>query len=179
MDILRDLRMGVYDVLVGINLLREGLDVPEVALVAILDADNEGFLRSERSIIQISGRAARNIESKVILYADRITKSIEKAVKEMERRRRIQMEYNIKHRITPKTVIKDIRTFVLSRGREDLWYGVDWSEFPITEIPPSKIPETIKELEKKMKEYAKALEFEKAAQIRDKIRELRKLMLQL
>jgi len=100
-------------------------------------------------------------------------------VKEMERRRRIQMEYNIKHGITPKTVIKDIRTFVFSRSREDLWYGVDWSEFPITEIPPSKIPETIKELEKKMKEYAKALEFEKAAQIRDKIRELKKLMLQL
>jgi excinuclease ABC subunit B len=178
MDILRDLRTGVYDVLVGINLLREGLDIPEVALVAILDADNEGFLRSERSIIQIAGRAARNIESKVILYADRITKSIKKAVEEMERRRKIQLEYNAKYGITPKTIIKDIRSFILSKDKGD-WYDIDWSEFPITEIPPSKIPETIKELEKKMKEYAKALEFEKAAQLRDKIRELRKIMLQL
>ena len=178
MDILRDLRTGVYDVLVGINLLREGLDIPEVALVAILDADNEGFLRSERSIIQIAGRAARNIESKVILYADRITKSIKKAVEEMERRRKIQLEYNAKYGITPKTIIKDIRSFILSKDKAD-WYDIDWSEFPITEIPPSKIPETIKELEKKMKEYAKALEFEKAAQLRDKIRELRKIMLQL
>lgn len=176
MDILRDLRLGVFDVLVGINLLREGLDVPEVALVAILDADRQGFLRSARSIIQIAGRAARNTESKVILYADLITDAIEMAVQEMERRRKIQIDYNLRHGITPTTVKKDIREFVLSkRNQED----VDWSEFPLTELPPSRIQEVIRELEKKMKEYAKNLEFEKAAKVRDKIRELKSIMLRL
>jgi excinuclease ABC subunit B len=179
MDILRDLRMGVFDVLVGINLLREGLDVPEVALVAILDADREGFLRSERSIIQIAGRAARNIESKVILYADRITQSMEKALKEMERRRNIQLEYNRKHNITPKTVSKDIRQFVITKDKREAPEISDWYDFPISEVPPSKIPEVIRDLEKKMKEYAKQLEFEKAAKVRDKIRELKSFLLQL
>ncbi|MCX7734236.1 MAG: excinuclease ABC subunit UvrB [bacterium] len=177
MDILRDLRLGVFDVLVGINLLREGLDVPEVALVAILDADRQGFLRSARSIIQISGRAARNTESKVILYADLITEAIQKAVEEMQRRRRIQMEYNEKNGITPQTIRKEIRQFVLSKKTQQEDY--DWTEFPITDIPPSKISEVIKDLEKKMKEYAKNLEFENAAKVRDKIRELKKIMLQL
>ncbi len=185
MDILRDLRMGLFDVLVGINLLREGLDIPEVALVAILDADREGFLRSERSIIQIAGRAARNTESRVILYADKVTTAIEKAVREMERRRKIQLEYNRKHGITPETVKKKVMSFVVSKdgkftgeGREYM-KQMDWAEFPITDIPPSSIPDVIKELERKMKEYAKNLEFEKAAEIRDKIRELKKVLLQL
>lgn len=177
MDILRDLRLGVFDVLVGINLLREGLDIPEVALVAILDADRQGFLRSTRSIIQIAGRAARNIESKVILYADFITEAIEKAVQEMERRRKIQLDYNQKHGITPSTVKKEIRSFVLSKKNQQEDY--DWTEFPITDIPPSKIPDVLRDLEKKMKDYAKNLEFEKAAKLRDKIRELKRLMLQL
>ncbi len=179
MDILRDLRLGVFDVLVGINLLREGLDVPEVALVAILDADREGFLRSERSVIQIAGRAARNIESKVILYADRITSSIERAVAEMERRRKIQLDYNIKHGITPQSIKKDIKEFVITKDKKEAIEDIDWGEFPITDLPPSKIPETISKLEKKMREYAKNLEFERAAKVRDKIRELRKIMLQL
>lgn len=176
MDILRDLRLGVFDVLVGINLLREGLDVPEVALVAILDADRQGFLRSYRSIIQISGRAARNIESKVILYADNMTEAIEKSIREMERRRKIQLEYNQRNGITPSTIKKEIKSFILSKKTQE---DYDWTEFPITEIPPSKIQDVIRDLEKRMKDYAKNLEFEKAAKIRDKIRELKKLMLQL
>ncbi len=176
MDILRDLRLGVFDVLVGINLLREGLDVPEVALVAILDADRQGFLRSYRSIIQISGRAARNIESKVILYADNMTEAIDKAIQEMERRRKIQLEYNQRNGITPSTIKKEIKSFILSKKTQE---DYDWTEFPITEIPPSKIQDVIRDLEKRMKDYAKNLEFEKAAKIRDKIRELKKLMLQL
>ena len=112
MKIIRDLRLGEYDVLVGINLLREGLDIPEVALVAILDADKEGFLRSETSLIQTIGRAARNSESKVIMYADNITKSMDKAIKETNRRREIQKEYNEKHGIVPTTIIKDVREII-------------------------------------------------------------------
>ena len=173
-DIIRDLRMGVFDVLVGINLLREGLDVPEVALVAILDADREGFLRSERSIIQLAGRASRNIDSKIILYADRDTPSIKRAVEEMRRRREIQIEYNKKNGITPETVRKAIFTL-----REEAPEEKDWFTIPTDDIHPSKVPEVIKELQKKMKEFADRLEFEEAVKIRDKIKELKNLYMKI
>ena len=142
MEIIRDLRMHVFDVLVGINLLREGLDLPEVSLVAILDADKEGFLRSETSLIQTIGRAARNAEGKVIMYADTVTDSMEKAVTETNRRREIQMKYNEEHGITPKTIVKDVRAVL------------------------------IKQYTAEMKNAAKLLDFEHAAYLRDKIKEL-------
>ncbi len=160
-QILKDLREGKYDVLVGINLLREGLDLPEVALIGILDADKEGFLRSETTLIQTMGRAARHPEGHVILYADKITKSIAAAIKEVERRRKIQMEYNKKHNIVPKPIIKPIREWPFaSREKEVL------AEFWM--VRDKKL------LEKEMKEAAKNLDFERAAQIRDLIRELQK-----
>ena len=163
MKIIRDLRKGEVDVLVGINLLREGLDIPEVALVAILDADKEGFLRSETSLIQTIGRAARNSESKVIMYGDNITNSMEKAISETNRRRKIQMEYNEKHNITPKTVMKDIREIIeistvaeetVEYNAEDKHRGMD-------------LPAYINKLEEEMKQAAKDLQFERAAQLRD------------
>ncbi len=161
--IIRELREGVHDVLVGINLLREGLDMPEVSLVAVLDADKEGFLRSERSLIQVAGRAARNVEGLVILYADEVTGSIRRAVEEMERRRKRQMEYNRKHGIVPRSVVKDVDDTLTSLFQE--------------EREAASTPELhnmeIRELEKRMRSYAKALEFEKAAQIRDLIAEMK------
>ncbi|MEA3485433.1 MAG: helicase-related protein, partial [Candidatus Aerophobetes bacterium] len=171
--ILRDLRLGKFDVLVGINLLREGLDLPEVSLVAILDADKEGFLRSETSLIQTAGRAARNIDGEVILYADEITSSMKQALKETGRRRGIQLEYNKKHNITPQTIQKailaDIETYTA-----DKYERIAVSEEKAEYVPPSEVPRLIKILEKKMKESAEALEFEKAAQFRDRIKELKK-----
>ena len=159
-QILKDLREGKYDVLVGINLLREGLDLPEVTLVVILDADKEGFLRSETTLIQTMGRAARHPEGHVILYADQITKSMEKAIKEVKRRRKIQMEYNKEHKITPKPILKPIRDWpFLTREKEialEFWMVRD-----------------IKLLEQEMKEAAKNLDFERAAQIRDLIKEVK------
>ncbi len=168
MKILKELREGKHDVLVGINLLREGLDLPEVALVAILDADKEGFLRSERSLIQTIGRAARNAEGRVIMYADELTDSMEKAIKETNRRRKIQMQYNKEHNITPKTIQKDIfediRATIVEEAKEE--YHIQ-KESDITDI--------INKLTDEMLDYAQKMEFEKAAEIRDKIKELEKL----
>ncbi|MCR4431755.1 MAG: excinuclease ABC subunit UvrB [Tepidanaerobacteraceae bacterium] len=171
LQILRDLRLGKFDCLVGINLLREGLDLPEVSLVAILDADKEGFLRSETSLIQTIGRAARNAEGRVIMYADTVTESMARAINETNRRRKIQMDYNKKHGITPQTVKKSIRdvieaTKVAENGAEYL------PEKDITRMNKKEIKSLLEKLEKEMKEAAKNLEFEKAARIRDLIFEL-------
>lgn len=168
MEHIRDLRLGEYQVLVGINLLREGLDIPEVSLVAILDADKEGFLRSETSLIQTIGRAARNADGKVILYADTITGSMDRAITETNRRRKIQMEYNLKHGITPKTVTKEVRD-IIEISHEAA------SRLPKEsrkKLGKKQKEEMIAKLTKDMKEAAKMLEFELAAQIRDKIKEL-------
>jgi excinuclease ABC subunit B len=175
--IVRDLRMGKFDVLVGINLLREGLDIPEVSLVAVLDADKEGYLRSGTSLIQIFGRAARNIRGKVILYADRITSSMAQAISETERRRGIQQQYNEEQGITPKSIEKGI-TDILSTIYEADYLTVSIETEPdMLEIPPEKISSTIGSLTKEMKEAAKKLEFERAAQMRDRIKRLRELEL--
>ena len=175
-EIIRDLRLGVFDVLVGINLLREGLDLPEVSLVAILDADKEGFLRSETSMIQTIGRAARNVEGQVIMYADKITKSMKTAINETERRRKIQSEFNEKHNITPRSIEKKIYDVI-----EATQVAEDMEEY-ITEEEPRKkytkdeAKKRIKELEPEMLKAAEALEFEKAAEIRDEIEYLKKLI---
>ena len=169
MEIIRNLRLGEFDVLVGINLLREGLDIPEVSLVAILDADKEGFLRSERSLIQTIGRAARNTDGTVIMYADELTDSMEKAITETNRRRKIQEEYNIKHGITPKTIKKSVRDTISITKQEDI--GV---EFKMEN--PDDIKNTISNLTDEMLKYAASMEFEKAAENRDKIKELEKLI---
>ena len=169
MEIIRDLRMGKFDVLVGINLLREGLDIPEVSLVAILDADKEGFLRSERSLIQTIGRAARNTDGKVIMYADELTDSMEKAISETNRRRKIQEEYNIKNNITPKTIQKEIReTIKASYEVEDATKSIDIGQ-------EDDLETVINKLTDEMIKYAQNLEFEKAADVRDKIKELENL----
>jgi excinuclease ABC subunit B len=171
-EIIRDLRLGVFDVLVGINLLREGLDLPEVSLVAILDADKEGFLRSERSLIQTSGRAARNIDGTVIMYADQITGSMARAIDESNRRRKIQFEYNKLNDITPASIQKNIDNILGSA------YEADYVKIPtIAEaerefLTPEIIKEMIGELREKMKDAATKLEFEEAARLRDEIRAL-------
>ena len=169
MKIIRDLRLGKYDVLVGINLLREGLDIPEVSLVAILDADKEGFLRSERSLIQTIGRAARNTDGTVIMYADELTESMEKAITETNRRRKIQEEYNEKHGITPKTIQKSVRKTIAVTDVEDI--GVEYKL-----EKNESINDVITMLTDEMLKYAAEMEFEKAAEIRDKIKELEKLI---
>ncbi|MBR3132682.1 MAG: excinuclease ABC subunit UvrB [Clostridia bacterium] len=165
MEIIRDLRIGEFDVLVGINLLREGLDIPEVSLVAILDADKEGFLRSERSLIQTIGRAARNTEGKVIMYADELTESMEKAITETNRRRKIQEEYNKEHGITPQTIQKSVRDTIKATIVEDISakYNIDKDE---------TVEDIIGKLTDEMLEAASKMEFEKAAELRDKIKEL-------
>ena len=170
MDIIRDLRMGNFDVLIGINLLREGLDLPEVSLVAILDADKEGYLRSKEALIQTMGRAARHINAHVIMYADTITQSMQKAIEETSRRRQVQEAYNKEHGITPqgiKKAIKDITERVQAVAETRAPYEVN----PISKEEMSQL---IKQLESQMKSAAKNLEFEKAAMIRDRIIELRK-----
>ena len=169
MEIIRNLRLGEFDVLVGINLLREGLDIPEVSLVAILDSDKEGFLRSERSLIQTIGRAARNTEGTVIMYADELTDSMEKAIKETNRRRKIQEEYNNEHGITPKTIQKSIRDTIKATMVEDISveYKLEKNE---------DIKDIITKLTDEMLKFAADMEFEKAAEIRDKIKELENLM---
>ena len=168
LEIIRDLRLGKFDVLVGINLLREGLDIPEVSLVAILDADKEGFLRSERSLIQTIGRAARNANGRVIMYADELTDSMEVAIKETNRRRKIQMEYNKKHNITPKTIIKDIRDSV------KITYEEENKEKPKIDVKKGEtVEQAIERLTHEMLSFAKNYEFEKAALIRDFINELK------
>jgi len=165
MEIIRDLRIGEFDVLVGINLLREGLDIPEVSLVAILDADKEGFLRSERSLIQTIGRAARNTEGRVIMYADELTESMEKAISETNRRRSLQEKYNKEHGITPQTIKKSVRDVIKATIVEDIQskYDIDKDE---------SIEDIISKLTDEMLKYAKTMEFEKAAELRDKIKEL-------
>lgn len=170
MEIIRDLRLGKYDVLVGINLLREGLDIPEVALVAILDADKEGFLRSETSMIQTIGRAARNAESKVVMYADTITGSMDRAIKETERRRKIQMDYNKEHGIVPKTIKKDVRDVIgnIMVAEEAETYEVD-----STGLSEKEKAKLIEEYTDEMKDAAKNLQFERAAELRDMINKLK------
>ena len=167
MEIIRDLRIGEFDVLVGINLLREGLDIPEVSLVAILDADKEGFLRSERSLIQTIGRAARNTDGRVIMYADELTDSMEKAISETNRRRKIQEEYNKEHGITPQTIRKSVRDTIKATIVEDIQSKYDIKE-------DESIEDIIRKLTDEMLKYASAMEFEKAAELRDKIKELEK-----
>ena len=172
-EIMRDLRMGVFDVLVGINLLREGLDIPECALVGILDADKEGFLRSETSLIQTIGRAARNVDGKVILYADKETKSIKKALKETDRRRSIQIEYNKKNKINAKSVKKEISDILESV------YEKDYVKISEGSNIGGNLKKHLKALDKKMKEAASNLEFEEAAKIRDEIRKLESTELEI
>jgi excinuclease ABC subunit B len=166
---LEDLRKGEFDVLVGVNLLREGLDLPEVSMVAILDADKEGFLRSETSLVQTIGRAARNVAGKVILYADTITGSLKRAIHETERRRKLQLEYNIKHKITPRTIKKNIASIIDHEIKPDIP-----KEFMNLESLEN-IAGYVKMREKEMKDAARNLEFEKAAVIRDEIVQLRKI----
>ncbi len=175
--IIRDLRLGKFDVLVGINLLREGLDIPEVSLVAVLDADKEGYLRSETSLIQVFGRAARNLRGKVILYADRVTSSMARAISETDRRRHIQEKYNEERGITPKSIEKGITDILYSIYEADYFTVATGEQSDVSEVPPEKITGMIENLTKEMREVAKKLDFERAAQIRDKIKGLRELEL--
>ncbi len=174
--ILRELRLGEFDVLVGINLLREGLDLPEVSLVAVLDADKEGFLRSETSIIQTAGRAARNVEGEVILYADEVTSSMRRALEETRRRRKIQLKYNREHDITPQTIQKAILADIQTRAMEmEEYEGAMVREKAAGYTAPSEIPHLVRAMKREMRKAAENLEFEKAAQLRDRIRELNKV----
>ncbi|MBS1707364.1 MAG: excinuclease ABC subunit UvrB [Armatimonadetes bacterium] len=181
-EILRDLRLGVYDVVIGVNLLREGLDLPEVTLVAILDADKEGFLRSETSLIQTIGRAARNVDGRVIMYADNMTGSMERAIEETNRRREVQRTYNIEHGVSPRTVLKEVRETVRSMdavAEVVAQYSVEGETKAGQAGSPIRIediPLLIDKLEKDMKDLARSMEFEKAAAVRDEIAELRKTM---
>ena len=175
-EILRDLRLGAFDVLVGINLLREGLDIPEVSLVAILDADKEGFLRAERSLIQTIGRAARNLNGRAILYADRITDSMKKAMGETERRRNKQLAFNVTHNITPRSVVKRIKDLIdgvysEKSGKEA--QKLELQKAQVEDMSEKDIAREIKRLEKEMIDHAKNLEFEKAARVRDQLSQLK------
>jgi excinuclease ABC subunit B len=174
-DILRDLRLGVYDVVVGINLLREGLDLPEVSLVAILDADKEGYLRSESSLIQTIGRAARHVDGQVIMYADTVTGSMQRAIDETYRRRKIQIEYNERHGIQPQGIqkaIRDISNRVRAVAEQAAEYATDG---PVT-MPKDEIARLIQDLEVQMRQAAKNLNFEEAAAIRDQVIDLKKML---
>ena len=168
MEIIRDLRLGVFDVLVGINLLREGLDIPEVSVVAILDADKEGFLRSETSLVQTIGRAARNVEGRVIMYADTITGSMQRAIDETNRRRALQMAYNEEHGIVPTSVTKDVRGIIQT------YADVTEETAKGTDLAPKTIEEQIAELTLLMNKAAQELEFEQAARYRDEITRIKK-----
>jgi excinuclease ABC subunit B len=176
-EILRDLRLGIYDVIIGINLLREGLDLPEVSLVAILDADKEGFLRSETSLIQTIGRAARNVGGQVIMYADRVTGSMQRAMDETDRRRAIQSLYNTKHNITPYTVNKAVREVLESKkiAEQKSYYNISRNRNPET-LPLDQLMSALSDIEKEMKQAARALEFERAAELRDELSRLKKLL---
>ena len=181
-EILRDLRLGVYDVVVGINLLREGLDLPEVSLVAILDADKEGFLRSEGSLIQVIGRAARHLEGSVIMYADTMTRSMKNAIDETNRRRKLQADYNEQHHITPRGITKDVKT-LSDRIKQMSGAAVEGADqkaiaTALASIPKEDALRLIKDLESQMRAAAKQLEFEKAAQLRDQIIEIRRAMVE-
>ena len=174
MEIIKDLRLGSIDVVVGINLLREGLDLPEVSLVAILDADKEGFLRSEVSLIQTIGRAARNSEGHVIMYADVMTDSMKQAIEETERRRKVQMKYNEEHGITPQTIKKSVRDLIAVSKKvaaEELRMEKDPESMSVQELE-----KLIKELTKQMKKAAAELNFEAAAELRDKLVELKRML---
>jgi excinuclease ABC subunit B len=176
LEIIRDLRMNVFDVLVGINLLREGLDIPEVALVAILDADKEGFLRSETSLVQTIGRAARNAAGRVIMYADRITRSMDYAISETARRRKLQLEYNEEHGITPQSIIKKVHEIIqATMAVEEKKKSPKLAKDPES-MSREELIVYIKSLEKEMKQAAGDLNFEKAAQLRDKIFKIKKLL---
>lgn len=182
MQILRDLRMGEFDVLVGINLLREGLDLPEVSLVAILDADKEGFLRSGRSLIQTCGRAARNVNGRVLMYADQVTRSMQACIDETERRRAKQLAWNEEHGITPETVRKGLRTILESIEEKDYYTplgGAAVAEAAEEYVAPKDIPKLVKKLRKEMLAAAKALDFEQAAELRDRIKKLEEMELAL
>ena len=174
LEIIRKLRMGVYDCIVGINLLREGLDIPEVSLIIILDADKEGFLRSERSLIQTVGRAARNANGKVIMYADKVTDSMSKAITETYRRREIQEEYNKENNIVPKTIIKDIgEALVLTKEEKQTDMVMDSDLNKMTLVEKRKL---IKTLEDQMRQASRSLNFEEAMMLRDAIIEIKATM---
>jgi excinuclease ABC subunit B len=176
-EILRDLRLGVYDAVVGINLLREGLDLPEVSLVAILDADKEGFLRSEQSLIQTVGRAARNVHGKVIMYADHVTDSMRRAIDETERRRKIQTEHNVAHNIQPASIIKQVRDLtdrVKQAAIVDNSKAAQPETIDLLDLTPAELDRMTRDLEKEMKAAARNLEFEKAAGLRDQLIEVRR-----
>ncbi len=174
-EILMALRLGKFAALIGVNLLREGLDLPEVSLVAVLDADKEGFLRSARSLIQTAGRAARNINGRVILYADTVTGSIKTTIDETMRRRKIQEAYNVKHKITPKSIIKNITNILDSIYEADYWTVPAVAEERV-EYGDETI---IKKLEEEMKKAAEKLEFEKAAEIRDRIKAIKSKQIEI
>jgi excinuclease ABC subunit B len=176
-NIIKDLRKGEFDVLVGVNLLREGLDLPEVTLVAIFDADKEGFLRNETTLIQLAGRAARNVNSRIILYADKITKSIKNAVEEMERRRKIQLEYNKKHNITPKSVVKAVKEYEEFQYIASKKHYYEVSDLKLEYVSKQNIPHLIKFFEQEMKKCAELLDFETAIMYREKIKMLKEMML--
>jgi len=176
-ELLRDLRLGAFDVLVGVNLLREGLDLPEVSLVCIMEADKEGFLRAERSLIQTIGRAARNAGGQVILYADRVTDSMARALSETDRRRKIQRAYNEKHNITPTTIVKETTNSLLEtlRGKSDILPSASFKLPERSELLDSlgkDLPKAIKKLEAEMRQAAKMLDFERAAELRDQLKVL-------
>ena len=173
-EIIRDMRMDVFDVLVGINLLREGLDIPEITLIAILDADKEGFLRSETSLIQTIGRAARNVDGHVIMYADTMTDSMQKAMDETERRRKIQMRYNEEHGITPQTIKKAVRDLISISKKVDA--EEMRLEKDLESMSREELEKTAKELTKRMKKAAAELNFEAAAELRDKLVEVKKYL---
>jgi excinuclease ABC subunit B len=181
-EILQGLQQGEFDVLIGVNLLREGLDLPQVSLVAILDADKEGFLRTERSLIQTIGRAARHVRGQAIMYADNLTESMQKAIAETERRRQIQQEYNQNHGITPQPIVKTGINSILAfldvsrRLHQDGIEAIAKIDFP-EDLPLEEIPNLVNELETQMKEAAQKLEFEEAAKLRDRIKHLREKML--
>ena len=179
MNILRDLRKGRFDALIGINLLREGLDLPEVSLVAILDADKEGFLRSATSLIQTFGRAARNVSGKAVLYADTMTESMSRALAETNRRRGLQQEYNRQNNITPQSINKRIDEILTSVYERDY---LDYTHLPKEKdiyLSPEKRKRRLVELEKLMKEAARSLEFERAARLRDELNQLKRRELEL
>ena len=173
MSLLEDLRRGTFDVLVGINLLREGLDLPEVSLVAILDADKEGFLRSTRSLVQTIGRAARHVEGKVLLYADRVTRSLKAAMEETDRRRQIQREYNTEHGIVPTSVVKEVRTVSVP---DEVCDGVPADS--VEHLSLEDLDSRIKTLRSEMREAARELEFERATELRDRLRAYERLALE-
>lgn len=188
MEIIRDLRLGTFDVLVGINLLREGLDMPEVSLVAVLDADKEGFLRSERSLIQTVGRAARNLNGHAILYADKVTGSMQRAMDETERRRNKQLAFNEAHGIVPRGVQKDIRDILEgatapggrgAKRKGSLKVAEEPGDYGVANQSPAEMERRIRQLETRMLDLARNLEFEAAAKVRDEIQAIRARLLEL